>query len=95
VSATDTELGKNAHLTRVLSDVQRERERQDTKWGVQSHHPLEWLSVLSEEVGEVAEAVNEAHWHDADWEHYREELIQVAAVAVAAVEALDRNGNPA
>ena len=43
------------------------------------------LAILVEEVGEVARAIC-----DRDPEHMREELIQVAAVAVAWVEALSR-----
>ena len=43
------------------------------------------LAILVEEVGEVARAIC-----DRDPEHMREELVQVAAVAVAWVEALTR-----
>jgi NTP pyrophosphatase (non-canonical NTP hydrolase) len=43
----------------------------------------EWLSVLVEEVGEVAKAIN-----DMDSFALCEELVQVAAVAVAMLEAL-------
>lgn len=76
---------------KVLEGVLKERDRQDSKWGEQNHNPLEWLSILSEEVGEVALAINIAHFGDVpDWTNYRKELLEVAAVAVAAVEALDR-----
>lgn len=81
----------NYQVRSVLFDVEAERLRQDQKWGEQNHAPMEWLSILGEEVGEVCQAANEAHWHQAPLAHYREELIQVAAVAVAAVEALDRH----
>jgi NTP pyrophosphatase (non-canonical NTP hydrolase) len=77
----------------VLGEVLRERARQNAKWGEQNHHPMEWLSILGEEVGEACEAANEAHWHASGrqpWAGYRKELVQVAAVAVAAIEALDR-----
>ena len=68
----------------VLYDVAAERDRQDKKWGVQRHDPQWWLVILAEEVGEVARAIFES-----DTKDYREELIQVAAVAVAAIESLD------
>jgi hypothetical protein len=47
--------------------------------------------VLGEEVGEVANAVLEAGYGNSasDDAHLREELVQVAAVAVAWVEAID------
>ena len=59
-------------------EVKRERKRQIEKWGVQSHNAHEWLAILVEEVGEVAEAVVK--------ENYRgmyDELVQIAAVAEA------------
>lgn len=100
---------------RVLGEVDRERRRQDAKWGEQNHAATVWLTVLTEEVGELAEAILEhraaqrgsvnkrifeamaagvlddpvKHWHTA----MREEAVQVAAVAAAIVEWLDR-GSP-
>ena len=66
----------------VLQAIQDERDRQDAKWGSQRHLPPEtWLTILVEEVGEVAESILE---HDPN--NYVLELVQVAAVAVAALE---------
>lgn len=61
-----------------------ERIKQDAKWGIQDHDAKGWLPILTEEVGEAAKAMNE---NDPG---LREELIQVAAVAMAWVEAMDR-----
>ncbi len=76
----------------VMRDVARERQRQDEKWGPVSRPPLEWLSILAEEFGEVAEHVTKG-WvppeSDFDREGYRTELIQTAAVCASAVECLD------
>lgn len=69
-----------------LRDVLNERNKQDAKWGVQNHTPMKWLAILTEEVGEVAKAIIEGNHGD-----YRKELVQVAAVAVASIESLDRN----
>lgn len=65
--------------------IRRERERQDAKWGQQDHAPLKWQAVLAEEAGEVAKAVLED-----DRAGYLKELVQVAAVAVAAVQCATR-----
>jgi NTP pyrophosphatase (non-canonical NTP hydrolase) len=74
-----TSMGEN-----IVADILAERERQDCKWGV-CHHPTQvWLTILAEEVGEVAKAILLE-----DTKNYREELIQVAAVALAAIESLD------
>lgn len=76
----------------ALGAVCYERNRQDEKWGVQNHDPFLWLGILMEEVGEVARDLIEmdAFNRPEQFEKYRSELIQVAAVAVAAVECLDR-----
>lgn len=69
----------------ILMDVLEERVNQDTKWG--SNRNLDdktWLTILIEEVGETAMAMLD---HDGTT---REELIQVAAVALAWLECIDR-----
>ena len=83
----------NGQPAKVYSEVALERVRQESKWGEQNHHPMVWLSILGEEVGESCEAANEAYHSgpsQGKWENYRKELIQVAAVAIAMVESLDR-----
>jgi hypothetical protein len=76
----------------VLKDVSDERARQDAKWGVQKHPPYKWLAIIMEELGEAAEAALDMSWPGGEQheQRYRRELIQVAASAVAAVEALER-----
>ena len=67
---------------KVLLDIIDERKRQDKKWGTRKQSGLIWLTILVEEVGEVAKA-----WLEG--EYVRPELIHVAAVVVAWVENLD------
>lgn len=82
---------------KVLLEVKQEREFQTKKFGVQNHSPAEWLMILGEEVGEANQAALETHFNydkvseAIRWENYRAELVQVAAVAVAMVECLDRS----
>ncbi len=78
---------------KVFFDVNLERYRQDKMWGEQNHDPHTWLAVLSEEVGEYSAAVlNEVFLRNPlpPGHTMRDELVQIAAVAVAAVECLDR-----
>lgn len=70
--------------TEVLLEVLKERKRQDAKWGRPSQNPDRRMNILMEEVGEASKAILEQ-----DIQNYRTELIQIAAVAVANVEALD------
>jgi len=74
------------------TEIEEERERQDEKFGVQVHKPIEWLTILMEEVGEVAREVCENHfpvYGKSDWTNYRKELIQVAAVVKHMLENFD------
>ncbi|MFH2143069.1 MAG: hypothetical protein ABIJ97_11635, partial [Bacteroidota bacterium] len=64
-----------------------ERNRQDNKWGEQNHHPYKWLAILQEEVGEASKAILESSLLK-----YRDECIQVCAVALAMIECLERGG---
>lgn len=80
-----------------LKAVCVERIKQDVKWGEQNHSDFKWLSILMEEVGEVAECVNEdnpakerLYSHEALESNMEYELIQVAAVCIAWIEAIRR-----
>ncbi len=87
----------------ILNEIADERIRQNQKWGVQNHSPIEWISILAEEVGEASKEALEYHfknignncapneWNFEKLAKYRAELIQVAAVAAQMVECLDRN----
>jgi hypothetical protein len=66
-------------------DVAKERTSQDRKWGVQNHTPERWLVILGEEYGEACKEALEGNL-----DAYRHELVQTAAVAMAAIDSLDR-----
>lgn len=72
----------------TLKDVELERIKQNVKWGRQRHNHGAWLAILMEEVGEVAQAMQNGMFSqkETDADNLYEELIQVAAVAVAIAE---------
>lgn len=80
----------------VYLEVMNEQIEQVKQHGPQNHPPFTYLSILTEEVGEAAQAANDAYDFKTDQfvvrklNKYRQELIQVAAVAVSMVETLDR-----
>ena len=79
----------------VLNEVYVERIAQQDVWGERDHDPLVWGAILGEEVGELAQAMLLDHEDPStDYLLYvgtmRKEAIQVAAVAVAFVEYLNR-----
>jgi hypothetical protein len=86
---------------KVFSLIESERDKQDEKWGIQNHEPQYWTGILGEEFGEYCQAVTETVFDnsviDAEdavkggTQNIIKELVQVAAVAVAAIECLLRN----
>lgn len=84
----------------ILDLVQRERTRQDKKWGVQNHSPEFWTGILGEEFGEYCQAVNETVFYNGKEaakmggnQNMLKELTHVAAVAIGAMECLLRKYN--
>lgn len=76
--------------TEIVNAIIAERKKQDKKWGEQNHHPYVWMAILAEEVGETNQALLEHDFGGKPEANYKEELIQVAAVAIAALESFDR-----
>ena len=83
----------------VISLVLEERQRQNAKWGIQHHHPIEWLNILGEEVGEANQAACDIYFNSDDtmsprgstynkqkYDHYIIEMVQTCAVALSALE---------
>jgi NTP pyrophosphatase (non-canonical NTP hydrolase) len=73
-------------ITQIIQDVLTERARQDAMYGAPPRNlkPTFYLPILTEELGEVARTILEG-----DSLGYRRELIQLAAVAIAAIEEFD------
>lgn len=84
----------------ALALVDRERDRQDVKWGEQNHPPQFWTGILGEEYGEYCQAVNETVFDNGPEERKKggrenmiKELTHVAAVAIGAIEAIMRESD--
>jgi hypothetical protein len=72
----------------VYDEIRAERDRQDAKWGGPEaddrNRPNDWVAYLAGHIGRA--------WAwPMDLAVYRRQLIRVAALAVAAVESLDRH----
>ena len=81
-------------MMKVNIDILAERVEQNKKWGVQQHSMAEWLVILIEEIGEVAQAMQKKSFSskETDADNLYEELIQVAAVASAIAEQVNERG---
>ena len=83
---------------RAIGRILTERDRQDGKWGGQNHDNFTFVAVLTEEVGEVAQAALQANFEndgpERDDTDVAEELVQTAAVAVNFLGAVERRTTP-
>lgn len=74
------------HEQEVLEEVRAERARQDAKWGGpehdDGHEQAIWVRLIDDRL---------AYPEDANGcKEYRQDMIEIAALAVAAVESFDR-----
>jgi len=73
----------------ICQDVMVERQRQDGKWGGPEHDdqwsPLDWHEMIAD-----YNAWARRMWTMGSLEKARRRLVQVAALAIAAVESIDR-----
>ena len=78
----------------IYKGIDKERARQDEIWGVQTHHPLMWFSIILEEVGEMCKAYNEYSFTQstASLEEMMREAIEAAASICAMLECIERVG---
>lgn len=70
-------------VSTIVQLVLEERKRQDKKWGElpRKLSDVFWLTVMVEEVGEIAQAILKQ-----DWGNLEKEIIQVIAVGFAWLE---------
>lgn len=77
---------KNA---RIAKDIQDERERQSTQWGGHphddTHDPHEWIGFIHAKQGDAGDAARKG-----DGPEFRRRMVQIAALACAAIESYDR-----
>lgn len=83
-------------MSYIFDDIRQERISQDHKWGGQAHDDAhtaaEWVGFITAKLGETVKA---SFYHGTVFRGdtlplYRRGLVQVAALAVAAIEAYDR-----
>ena len=66
--------------------IQSENIRQLKKWGVQTHSAFEWLAYITEELGELSNAISEHEYRTGVKENIVKEAIQVATLAIKIAE---------
>lgn len=82
----------NTGMVQALNLIYAERVRQNKKWGEQNHDDYRWLAILTEEVGELAQAILEGEFGGTHAGTAKAELVHVAAVAAQWLECMERRG---
>ncbi len=75
-------------MSHIMIEVTNERMVQDQEWGIKrddSHSEWGWIALLTRHAGL---AVNDGLEKDVG--RFRKQMVRVAAIAIAAVEAFDR-----
>lgn len=73
-------------LSDLMECIKEEHGRQIRKWGTQNVTTFEWLAYLTEEVGELSEAISEYEYRKGLPGHIMTEAIQVATLALKIAE---------
>jgi len=79
--------------TNAAASVFAERVNQEVKWGEKNHDPYRYSAILMEEIGEFCQATLQTQFggEKGGIIRMRCEAVQIAAVALAIIECLDRN----
>ncbi len=71
---------------KLFDNVFTEHRKQCDKWGVQTHSLFEWQNYLTEELGELASAIDEHEYRNGAKIEIYKEAIQVATLALKIAE---------
>lgn len=98
--STDDLLGRkeqsNDSLIKIRNKVMQEVNKQNRQWGDEYHlTPHQWLGLIQEEVGEIAQAINETYLPNktkaklAGKENIQAEIYQAAALLIRFSERIE------
>lgn len=77
----------------ILTEILAERTHQENKWGVEhddTHVPNDWSAFLITYLGKAVSAFEDSGTSENKWRLFRYNMIKISAIAIAAIEAVDR-----
>lgn len=80
----------------LFASVKEESERQIAKWGVRTHLPAEWMSLVAEEAGELAKEINSVNWQTGavQFDQRRRLYTEAIQLATLALKVAEMGGRP-
>jgi len=82
--------GMSPETVAAFDLILTERIRQNAKWGEQNHDDEIWFAIMTEEIGEVAQAILHTRFGGKAGGTTEVELVHVAAVALQWLECIQR-----
>ena len=76
----------------LLKSMEEENQRQLSKWGVQNRTLSEWMLYLTEEVGELAQAIAEFMYRGGSHDEIYKEAIQCTVLSAKIAEMIEIQG---
>lgn len=73
-------------LDKLIQLIKAENKHQIEKWGIQNHTIFEWLTFITEELGELANAISEEKFRNGSKEDVVNEAIQTATLSLKIAE---------
>lgn len=70
----------------ILEKIKEESNKQINKWGIQTRTAFEWVTYITEELGELAQAISEYEYRNGKKDAVIKEAIQVATLALKIAE---------
>jgi len=74
------------YISNLIGLLREEDKNQLLKWGIQKRSPFEWMTYLTEEIGELAQAISENHYRDGSYLKVLKEAIQSATLCLKIAE---------
>lgn len=73
----------------ILRSIEEENQKQLAKWGIQKRTLPEWMLYLTEETGELAQAIGELVYRGGTIKSVYKEAIQCATLACKIAEMIE------
>ena len=76
----------------ILKSLEEENQRQLSKWGIQKRTLPEWMLYLTEEIGELAQAIAEYVYRKGSVVDVYKEAIQSSMLSIKIAEMIEIQG---
>ncbi len=77
-------------IDKLVKMIQEENIKQVGKWGIQNRTAFEWMTYITEEIGELAEAITEFEYRNGKIDNIITEAIHSATLCLKIAEMFNK-----